>query len=215
MHKWSDDRRYGTLLITAAVVGLFVMAHHPNAHHIVHAANPAGAAQMNRIIHAIAIAAMPIQFLGLLGLTRRLGPSILGQAGLVTQGFGLVAGMGAAVASGFVASSVTLDMVQAGTSAQPSPLLGYTGLWNQGFAAVYVVATAISLVLWSVAMFSSPVFPKALAWLGIVVGTAVTLWQIFWIQHLGVHEFGLIVLGEAVWMVWSGVVLIRSTTASS
>lgn len=217
MHKWSDDRWCGVLLIAAAAVGLFVMAHHPTASHILHAANPADAAQMNRILHAIAIAAMPIQFIGLLGLTRRLGPSLCNHAGLVTQAFGLIAGMGAAVASGFVASGVMLDMVQAGTSAEPSALLGYTAMWNQGFAVVYLIATTISVVLWSVAMLSSTVFPKALGWLGLVVGTAVTLWQVFGIRHthhIGVHELGLAVLGEAIWMVWAGVVMIRSTPGS-
>lgn len=204
MHKWSEDRWYGVLLIVSALLGVLVMAHHPTARSVLSAGNPEAAARLNRILHGIAIAAMPIQFLGLLGLSRRLGQSLWTRAALVTQAFGLVAGMGAAVASGFVATRILLDQVQAGPSAQPSDLLGYTGMWNQGFAAVYVVATAVSIVLWSIAMLRGKNFSKACGWLGVVVGSAVLLWQIVGGQHLGIHQFGIIVLGEAVWLVWVG-----------
>jgi hypothetical protein len=178
------------------------MAHHPTAHSILSAVNPEAAARFNRILHGIAIAAMPVQFIGLLGLSRRLGQSLCTRAALVTQAFGLVAAMGAAVASGFVASQVLLETIQAGPSASSSPLLGYTGMWNQGFAAIYVVTTAISIILWSVAILRGRELSKSCGGFGIVVGSAVLLWQAIGGQHLGIHQFGIILLGETIWLVW-------------
>jgi hypothetical protein len=204
MHKWTDDRWSGVLLITSAILGVFVMAHHPTARSVLSAGNPEAAARLNRLLHGVALAAMPLQFLGLLGLSRRLGESLCTRAALVTQAFGLVAGMGAAVASGFVATQVLLETIQAGPSAPSSPLLGYTGMWNQGFAAVYVIATAISIMLWSVALLRGNQLSKACGWLGVLVGSAVLVWRIVGGHHLGVHHFGFIVLGEGVWLVWVG-----------
>lgn len=204
MHKWSEERWSGLLLIGSALMGVVVMAHHPTAHSVLSSGNPEAAARLNRILHGVAIAAMPLQFIGLLGLSKKLGPSLATRSALVTQAFGLVAGMGAAVASGFVATGLLLEQVQAGPSAQPSPLLGYTGMWNQGFAAVYVVATAISIILWSVANLRGRGLSKPSGALGVLVGSAVLIWQVVGGQHLGVHQFGVIVLGEAVWLVWVG-----------
>lgn len=214
MHKWSDDRWSGGFLILCSLVGLIVMAHHPTTHMVLEAGNPPRMAGLNRLLHSVAIAAMPIQFIGLLGLGYRLGDSFCTRSALVTQGFGLIAGMGAAVASGFVATNLMLDLIQAGPSAQPSPMLGYTASWNQGFAAIYVVCTAVSVLLFSIAMLSSSLFPKALGWLGVAAGGLVTLWQLLTQHHLGVHEFGMVVLAEAVWMVWTGVVLVRMPKAA-
>lgn len=204
MHKWTEDRWSGILLIASSMFGVVVMAHHPTAHMVLSAGNPEAMARLNRILHGTAIAAMPLQFIGLLGLSRRLGESLWTRAALVTQAFGLVAGMGAAVASGLVATQVMLGTIQAGPSAPSSPLLGYTGMWNQGFAAVYVVATAVSIILWSVAILRGKDLSKPCGWLGVLVGSAVLAWQLAAGQHLGIHQFGIIVLGEAVWLVWVG-----------
>lgn len=210
MHKWTEDRWYGVLLILSAIIGLFVMAHHPTAHSVLSAGNPVAAARLNRLLHGIAIASMPLQFLGLMGLTRKLGDSLLSRAALVTQAFGLVAGMGAAVASGFVATRLMLETIEAGPSAPSSPLLGYTGLWNQGFAVIYVMGTAVSILLWSIDILRRGRLPRATGVVGVLVSVAVLLWQALGGQHLGVLQFGLIVLGEAIWTVWVGVTLITS-----
>lgn len=209
MHKWTEDRWCGTFLITAAVGGLVVMLHHPTARSMLTAGNPAAAAGMNRFLHGLAIAAIPVQLIGLMGLGRRLGSPLLHRAALTVQAFGLVAGMGAAVASGFVATQVLEGTLAAGPSAQFDQLLRYTGFWNQGLAAVYVAATAVSLLLWSAAILRGRQLPRAAGGYGLLVGAGVLLWQGFSRQHLGIPQFGAIVLAEGVWLVWVGVAMIR------
>jgi hypothetical protein len=209
MHKWTEDRWYGTLLITAAVAGLVVMMHHPTARSVLTAGDPAAAARMNRFLHGLAIAAMPVQLIGLMGLGRRLRSPLLHRAALTVQAFGLVAGMGAAVASGFVATQLLEGTLAAGPSAQLDQLLRYTGFWNQGLAAVYVAATAVSILLWSVAILRGRGLPQASGAFGLLVGAGVLLWQSIGRQHLGLPQFGAIVLAEAVWLVWVGVAILR------
>jgi hypothetical protein len=213
MHKWNDDRWSGILLIVTALTGVVVMAHHPTGRGVLEAGNPAAMVRLNRIVHGVAIAAMPVQLLGLMGLHRRLGGSLLSQAALVAQGFGLVAGMGAAVASGLVGSAILEAGLAQGPSAPHDPLLHYSGLWNQGFAQIYVAATGLSFLLWSLELIRRPGLPKGAGVLGLLAGAATFLWVISGQRHLGVHEFGLIVLAGAVWLVWIGIWLLRSAQA--
>ena len=75
------------------------------------------------------------------------GASGLATAGRVAYGWGCVAVMSAAVASGFVSPGVIARIVAAEGSRMPEAFLLYTGLWNQGFAKVNVVATSIGILL--------------------------------------------------------------------
>jgi hypothetical protein len=43
----------------------------------------------------------------------------------------------------------------------------------------------------------------------VLVAAAVLLWQGIGQQHLGIPQFGAIILAEGVWLVWLGVSLIR------
>lgn len=216
VHKWTEERWYGVLLVATSIAGVVILAHHPTGGGMLDAADPARMARLNRLVHSVAMVVMPIQLLGFIGLSRRLGMSLLGLAGLVAQLFGLTAGMGAAVASGFVATQVILGQVEAGPSAPVNPLLGYTGWWNQGLAGVYVVGTAAGIMLFSIEILRSGRLSRIGGWLGVVIGTAMVLWQVTGGLHLDVHHFGLIVLAEAVWVIWVGIEMFirgRSETA--
>src|SRR5262245_50885341 len=90
--------------MVAALGGLLVMAHHPNARTLIAAGGHL--ARLNVLIHGVAILLAPIVFLGLLGVVRALDWPDLGMAALVAFGFGTVAVIGAAIASGFVATAV-------------------------------------------------------------------------------------------------------------
>jgi hypothetical protein len=204
VHKWTEERWYGVLLVATSIAGVLILAHHPTGGGMLHAGDPARAARLNRLIHAIAIGVMPIQLLGFVGLSRRLGLSLFSQAALVAELFGLFAGMSAAVASGFVATQVILGQVEAGPSAPINPLLGYTGWWNQGLAAVYVVGTAAAIVLFSIAILQTGRLSRIGGWLGMVIGTAMVLWQVVGHVRLDVRHFGMIVFAEAVWGIWAG-----------
>ena len=99
-----SDRPSGVVLIIGAIVGMVVIILHPSG--IVNPATFAGFAWQNQIVHGVALGVPPILFLGLLGLSRRLGASDLTIAALLAYALGAVAVVSAAVSSGFVATLV-------------------------------------------------------------------------------------------------------------
>mgnify|MGYP003578002270 CR=1 FL=1 len=62
----------GATLIAGTAVFVLVMALHPNAHQILASADVGHAAHVNLLVHAVALLGVPVLFLGLLGLWRRL-----------------------------------------------------------------------------------------------------------------------------------------------
>jgi len=199
----------GATLIAGALVFVVVMALHPTAHEILEADDVAHFAHLNRHVHSMALAGVPIAFLGLLGLWRRLGGGPLATAGLVTWGFASVAVTSAAIASGFVATEAILaDIRKPDHPADLSHLLlDYTSWINQGFAKVYFVAGSIAIVVWAVAILRGGRMHRAAGVGGLIAGGG----ALFLGGHLrlDVHGFGILVLLQASWMVWVGVLLCR------
>ena len=78
----------------------------------------------------------------------------------------------------------------------PAAFLLYTGLWNQGFAKVYLVASCAAIVLWSVAILRGASMPRGAAIAGLVLAGAILL--AFFAGHLGldVHGFGIMTLAQ-------------------
>lgn len=189
----------GRLLIAGSLAGVAVMALHPVAHGL---RSPDAGAQLGRLnvlVHGLALAAAPMVFLGLLGLWRRVQPSDLATAGLVVYGWGLVAVLSAAVASGFVAGAV-LDQ---------NELLRLTGLWNHGFAKVNVVASSVGILLLGTAILRTSRLSRGLGVFGIVMPAL--LLALFFVGHITVdlHGFGLVTLAQSAWLLWAGVSLCR------
>jgi hypothetical protein len=211
------DLYSGILLIAGALAGVFVMSLHPTARDMIAGAGAARQAHLGVLVHAVALATVPVLFLGLLGLSRRLGPSDLTTAALVFYGFGGVAVISAAVASGFVATPVIRWLV-AGQGEGGSPevyhaLLGYTSLWNQGFAKVSTVAVAVAILLWSAAIWRSgptlPRMPRAAGVFGAIVGAGVLIGVLSGQLRLDVHGFAIVTLAQSAWLLWLGVVMCR------
>jgi hypothetical protein len=199
----------GSLLMAGALAGLVVMAFHPTAHGLMEGPGAEGQARLNVIVHGVALAAVAVVFLGLLGLARRLGSGNLTNASLVFWGFGGAAVISAAVASGFVAPAVIERMSDAGGEGRAiqEALLAYTGQLNQGFAKVYVVATFASILLWSVAIVRSGRMARAAGIVGVVLSALVLLAVLAGHLRLGVHGFGIVTFAQSVWLVWVGCLL--------
>jgi hypothetical protein len=203
----------GLVLMLGALIGVGIMAAHPTAHDVTAAANPESRAHLNVVVHSIAIAGLPLTFLGLIGLARRLGPSDLTNAALVAWGFGSVAGMGAAVASGFMASPLLLKSTQVEGPARDilHNLLQPVGLMNQGFAKVYVVAVAAGMLAWGLAIVRSGRMSKLLGIAALLVGLAVLVAVVVVHMKLDVHGFGLVTILESAWLVAIGGALMRGS----
>ena len=145
----TDDRKGGAALIAGAVLGLLTMSLHPSGRDLLATGQFSPTAFLAGLAHAIAIASMPLSFLGALALSRRLAaPDRLAVAALVVYGFALAAGLAAATLSGFVAPGLARQLIDASPPATDHwrVLFQYNGLLNQAFARVLVVASATAIV---------------------------------------------------------------------
>lgn len=214
----SKHRLGGVALVAGSIAGLLAMIEHPTAEDLFAPGQLAPMGQMLIAVHALALASLPVLFLGALALWRRLGADDgVVIAGLVLYAFALVAVMNAAVFDGLVSASLAPRVAAATPPAGEGWRIAfrYNGQVNQAFARVFVVASAAAIVLWSIAITRSGALARALGWYGCLLGP-VTLVAVF-PGHLRLdpHGFGLIVLGQALWFVGVGVELWRAKDATS
>jgi len=208
------DLTSGSLLIAGSAAGVVVMALHPTAHGLMNPETGTHLRLVNAMVHGLALAATPLVFLGLLGLRRRLESSAPATAAVVIYGWGCVALMSAAVASGFVAPAVIERVGAIDASTAADALLRYTGLWNQGFAKVNVVASSIGIVLFSVSILRSRRLSPAAGVFGAVVGVAIVVLLLSGHLTLDVHGFGVVTFAQSAWLIWVGVLLCGGETAA-
>ena len=197
------------MLIVGALAAMVVMTFHPTGHTPITRENFPSQALLNVTVHSLALVAVPTLFLGL--LARRLGPSDVTTAALVAYGFGAVAIMSAAVASGLVVTAV-IDQIFTGPTesrAMNQVLLTYTGLVNQGFAKVNVVASSVAVLLFSAGIWRSDRLARAAAVAGAVIGTGLLLTFFFGGLRLDTHGFGIVTFAQSLWLIWLGVLLCR------
>ncbi|HKQ60475.1 MAG TPA: hypothetical protein VJS92_04270 [Candidatus Polarisedimenticolaceae bacterium] len=211
--KMRRDVASGSLLIAGALAGVVVMAFHPSG------LGPLGTeagqriARTNVLVHGLALVAVPVTFLGLLGVARRLGPTGLTSAALVAFGYGSAAVMSAAIASGFVATDTAAQIVAAEGSRVPQAFLVYTHAWNQGYARVYAAAFAAGTLLFSAAMLRGPARMGAAAIAGLVIGAFLLLGVLSGYLTMSLHGFALLTLLQSSWFVGLGGWLCRESAA--
>ena len=82
-------------------------------------------------------------------------------------------------------------------------------------ATVFVAASSIAIGVWSVAMLRAREFPHWLAWLGLLVGGTLVGITLLGRLRLDVHHFGLVVLAQSVWIVGTGIALVRAPRGPS
>ena len=201
----------GTILIAGSLASVLVMSLHPTSHDLLDPQRSQGQAHLNVLVHSLALAATPALFMGLLGLWCRLGAPGLATAAIVAFGFGGVAILSAAVASGFVATEVFARLREGeGHSRELYHVLAaYTGMLNQGYAKVSVVAWSVAILLFSVAILRSRQMSRAAGIGGIIVGAGVLLVFLSGHVRLNVHGYGMVVFAQSAWLVWIGILLCR------
>jgi hypothetical protein len=205
----TDEQKGGVALVVGAAGGLVTMALHPTGRDLMAPGHAASMAALAAAVHTLAIACLPVSFLGALALTRRLaapGRLALPVAALVVYGFALVAAMAAAVLSGFVATRLAREIL-AGTPQEGEGLrllIHFGWLLNQAFAQVFAVASATALALWSAAIVRTRALPRGLGVYGLVLGPVVALAVLAGHLRLDVHGFGLVMLGEGIWLLVAG-----------
>jgi hypothetical protein len=210
------EKASGMLLIASALMLVLVMTTHPTGHQMV--SGTADAHRLiykNMVVHGVAIASAPLLFLGLLGLSRRLGFTDLTIAALVFHGFAGTAVLSAALTSGFVASGVIHEFVAAEAAQRDlySRLLEYTHFFNQAYAGVYVAASSVAILLWSAAMIRGGRMSRAAGWAGVVVSSLILVFHLAGHLNLDVHGFGVITVAQGAWLIWVGILMLKDSPA--
>lgn len=211
----TPDRASGTALVLGSLAGIVTMTFHPS---------PSGMEEIVRLMavvtftHGLALASVPLNLFGFLGLTRRLAAApVLAAGALVSFAFGSAAVLSAAALNGFAlpalaeryagAEGATLEAVRV--------VFFYNHALNAAFARIFMAATAVAVLGWSLALLRT----RALArWIGVVgvVASLVGLGTLFGgVLGVDVHDFGLFVFGYAAWSILAGVTLWRPAAAAA
>lgn len=208
------DTMSGLALILGSVGALVTMALHPSPHSI-----EALVRQSAMIVgtHSLALVSIPIIVLGFLGLYQRLETDhISAPAALIIYGFGATAVMSAAVLSGLVAPALARQ-----SSADPNAreilraLLNYNGHLNAAFAMVFMTATSVAIVCWSIAILRTRVFGRWVGWIGCLVGLSALAGMLLGYLDTTVHGFGLFIIITSAWVILVGVLLCRPESAQA
>jgi hypothetical protein len=214
----TEDRKSGLALIAGSIGLIITMALHPTGHDLLAPGQFDGIARLIVAVHTLALASIPVMFLGTLGLSRRLAtPDKVSVCALVAYGFAGIAAMNAAALSGLVAPGLARQMAAATPGSETtnlwSVLFTYNGFLNQAFAMVFVVASSVALTLWSASILRNGVLTRGVGVYGCVLGPLTVVAVLSGHLRLNVHGFGLVVLGQAIWFVIVGVSLIRNGTS--
>ncbi len=208
----ATDRSAALALVAGSLAGLVIMALHPTGGEVSREASAGGAMFLVQAVHWLAIVAQPVLLAGTLALTMRIrerrGAAV---AAYIFFAVASVAILIAAAASGLVSPGVLRGMHDTDFSGTISMenALHYTFLLNQAFARIYVVLAAIAIALWSWAILGGRELPRALGLYGLLLGAALVVGLASGHLTLGIHGFGLVILGQGVWMIWAAVVLWR------
>ena len=208
----NEDRIDGAALIAGSLGTLVTMSLHPTGHELFVPGQLARATHLAVGAHALAIACLPVSFLGALALSRRLAsPDRLATAALVTYAFAVTAAMNAAVVSGLVGPRLVARIVDGAASEAEAwrTVFRYNGHLNQAFARVLVVASSAAIVLWSAAILRVGLLARGVGFYGCVLGPLTVAALLSGHLRLDVHGFGLVVLGQALWFIAAGTQLLR------
>jgi hypothetical protein len=209
----TTDAKAGLALIVGTIAGPVTMGLHPTGHDALANAARGGHNTLTTAVHVLALAAQPLMLLGTLVLTLRLfAQRELAVSAFVVYALATVAVMVAAAASGLIAPNVLAHYGAAQGAARDAMMAGlhYTGVINQAFAKVYVAFASVAIILWSAAMLRGGGFSRALAVYGVVLSAVLLVGLLAGHLRMNVHGFGVVVVGQGLWMTWTGVLLWRA-----
>lgn len=205
----TDDTKGGIALIAGSLAGIITMGLHPTARDLSAPDKLAPMALLLISVHALAVASLPVLFLGALALSRRLAsPDRLAIAALVVYGLALTAVLVAAIVDGFVVPNLAREIMSAAPPASEGwrIALYYNGFLNQAFARVFFVASSISIVLWSASILRTRALASGVAIYGLLVGPAVVIAVASGLR-LDPHGAGSLILGQSLWFIVVGIML--------
>ncbi len=206
-----DNRAGGIALIAGAIGSIITLIIHPSGGHDLFAPDKfAHTAAMMVAAHSLAIASMSIMFLGALALTRCLAPNRVAIAALVIYGFASAAVMSAATVDGFVGPSVLRHVIfdTPPLTGQWRSLFVYNQLFVEAFTQVFVVASAVAIVLWSASIVKTRLIPMGAAVYGFLLGLGCVV-AVAAGASGNANAVHLVMLGQIIWFLLAGILLWR------
>ena len=207
-----DQRVYGVALILSAVGLLVTAGFHPTGGQMLASRDTfEHVALVNTAVHSLAIGSAWLLLFGMVGLSRRLGLQRVDvTAALVAFAMGTLTVTCAAVIDSLVVPQVGRSTFGADEASRNGllQLMRYSFFTASALSRVWVAAESVAILLWSVAMLRTG-FDRVLPWLGIVVALLGLAGQLSGFLTMNIHHLMLVVLVQGVWLVWTGVLLIR------
>jgi hypothetical protein len=218
----TDNRLSGIAMIAGQVGLLLTLSLHPSGK-----ITPAQVDQMVHkliAVHSIALAGLPLMILGALGLSRLLSSfnrNRLSVVAFVIYSFAIAAILSGIVIDGLVMPHLLPHLAEAAQAAassagQPTApsatgdvwraLFKYNGYMDMAFVQLSLVATAIAVIAWSIAMFLSKTFPRPTAVYGLILGV-IALVALFSGALGAEHALMIIVFAQAAWFLIVGGIL--------
>lgn len=210
-----SPRAAGVILISATLLEVLAMAHHPSAStpDIAEAVRQVSRlGQLSAWVHGVVLAAMLCIAYGLLEFVRRRGWSRPWmRAGAMAYGTGVLLMIGAALVSGFVLP----DLVALTPHASPTDLaingqlLVLCRVLNQSCANFASIATCAGILCWSIDLARERGGLRLLSLLGLLVGILPAVALIAGWLRLNVHGMSEVVWLWALWNLGVAVTLVR------
>lgn len=166
------------------------------------------------ISHAVAIAAMPVCYIGFKGLHQKLGNErLLSQLAMAFCMFGLIAGMLAGAVNG-LALPVFINRfadADAATIETLKPVLKYGMSLNHAFDYILIGMFCLGVLLWSIEIIKAKKLPVWLGYFGIVLTLAAVVMLISGFVFVNLHGFRVFVFGLVAWIVWAAISLVKTS----
>lgn len=159
-------------------------------------------ARMLILVHSLALASIPVIFLGAWCMTRRIGGADrLAWAGLVLYALASVAVMNAAVCDGLIAPTLIRKIVAATPETRDvwQTLMNFNFQMNQAFARVYAVGSSLAMVLWSVSILRYRTLGRGVGIYGVLLSVATAAGICSGYLTPDKHGFGMLIFGQAIW----------------
>jgi hypothetical protein len=227
----TDNRLSGIAIIAGQLGLILTLSLHPSGK-----ISPAEVDQMVHkliAVHSIALAGLPLMIIGALGLVRVLSSrNRLSVAAFVIYSFAIAASLSGIVIDGLVmphliphlADAAKASAAAASAGGQPAAgasagevwhaLLKFNGYLDMAFVQFSLVATAVAIIAWSVAMLLGKILPSGTAVYGLILG--VTALAALFSGALGAeHALMIIVFGQSTWfLIVGGLLCARPDTVS-
>jgi hypothetical protein len=205
------EAQYGALLLAGSAVLLVMAVVHPSA---IPFGDPEALARMtvvDAVAHSLAILGTCLLLAGQVGLSRMLGlQRTVVMAALVASALP-AAGIVVAVAlDGFVIPKLAEQWMGGDDTARAGlqQLIGFCVLVASSLTRIYMLLVAVAILLWSWVVHRDYLSP-GLPWVGGLVGLAGIATLFGGPAYVSVHELLALVVGQSLWMVWAGMLMIR------